>query len=488
MAYVEMKDIKESLNSYPESAKEALDNIYHGKVFIIHINENLHGIYKTKRGAKGYINRRQKVSYYDDYSQNMTTCGSGLEVTEVKESEILDPYENKLIWFRWLRTLQGHEYMYNNALHASEKLGNEEVQEYVKQAIDDMKNNRGLMVIEEDSKEPEQAQESVNSDREISLKKSQNNNEIIFSINEEKNGIEISFNDKPSEEVREQLKSNGFRWSKYQKIWYAKQNESRLQFVKKLTNSNQPEGIKTESNHSYPEIEVDDIESYTIDEELQRRENDGNLIFRTQERDHTKDMQDLFSSYQSQVLEVLDTTDNERIKYYLKKELQRFKKKYQETYTKMLTVKANNPSWAVTGRAGRNMSKYNKAMDRHHDLMGECVGLTERIEKKIRTAKQDIKRLEREKIEQEVKKSISQTNMIEFTTESKEIDVYGNGGTIKKRTYKAGDYYICKLWGMFRVFSSRTGKEVETTLNTTSTLNEAKLFVSYLIQNQQQAR
>lgn len=40
--------------------------------------------------------------------------------------------------------------------------------------------------------------------------------------NLEHEGIQIEFDNKPSEEIRSKLKSAGFRWSRVQKIWYAK--------------------------------------------------------------------------------------------------------------------------------------------------------------------------------------------------------------------------------------------------------------------------
>ena len=58
--------------------------------------------------------------------------------------------------------------------------------------------------------------------------------EIEIKLNEEKNGIEIYFTSKPSEEVRTALKYNGFRWSKYNKCWYAKQSEKALNFANSL--------------------------------------------------------------------------------------------------------------------------------------------------------------------------------------------------------------------------------------------------------------
>ncbi len=52
--------------------------------------------------------------------------------------------------------------------------------------------------------------------------------------NEEKNGVEIIFPDKPNEQVRQSLKDNRFRWSRPQKLWYAQRNERTLNFAKSL--------------------------------------------------------------------------------------------------------------------------------------------------------------------------------------------------------------------------------------------------------------
>lgn len=60
--------------------------------------------------------------------------------------------------------------------------------------------------------------------------------EIIY--NEEKNGIEVKFNNKPEQEVINSLKANGFRWHSIKKIWYAKQTKERREFINCLTPNN----------------------------------------------------------------------------------------------------------------------------------------------------------------------------------------------------------------------------------------------------------
>lgn len=53
--------------------------------------------------------------------------------------------------------------------------------------------------------------------------------------NAEKDGIEIFFDDKPDETMRDRIKSNGFRFGKYKKCWYAKYTPTRWEFAASLT-------------------------------------------------------------------------------------------------------------------------------------------------------------------------------------------------------------------------------------------------------------
>ncbi len=56
-----------------------------------------------------------------------------------------------------------------------------------------------------------------------------------FAINSQFNGIEISFEEKPSAEVRENLKNLGFRWHGQKKLWYAKNSDERMALALKLS-------------------------------------------------------------------------------------------------------------------------------------------------------------------------------------------------------------------------------------------------------------
>lgn len=55
-----------------------------------------------------------------------------------------------------------------------------------------------------------------------------------ITLNNEKNGIEVTFESKPAQATIDQLKQNGFRWSPKKKLWYAKQTTARMEFTATL--------------------------------------------------------------------------------------------------------------------------------------------------------------------------------------------------------------------------------------------------------------
>lgn len=61
------------------------------------------------------------------------------------------------------------------------------------------------------------------------------NKPATVSINEEKNGVEIRFAEKPAAETLTVLKSNGWRWSRFNKCWYKQNNEENRIFAERFT-------------------------------------------------------------------------------------------------------------------------------------------------------------------------------------------------------------------------------------------------------------
>ena len=53
-------------------------------------------------------------------------------------------------------------------------------------------------------------------------------------FNTECNGIEVYFNNKPSQDTRDALKAAGYRWHSVKKCWYAKRTEEHLQALRKI--------------------------------------------------------------------------------------------------------------------------------------------------------------------------------------------------------------------------------------------------------------
>jgi hypothetical protein len=60
-------------------------------------------------------------------------------------------------------------------------------------------------------------------------------NNIKMVLNEELNGVELYFDNKPDQEVINTLKENRFRWSGKKFCWYAKQNENTLALAQSIT-------------------------------------------------------------------------------------------------------------------------------------------------------------------------------------------------------------------------------------------------------------
>ena len=55
-----------------------------------------------------------------------------------------------------------------------------------------------------------------------------------YELNEERNGVEIYFDSFPSDEVRAELKANGWRWAPSKKCWYAKQSDESIELAKRI--------------------------------------------------------------------------------------------------------------------------------------------------------------------------------------------------------------------------------------------------------------
>lgn len=55
-----------------------------------------------------------------------------------------------------------------------------------------------------------------------------------YKLNEERNGVEIYFDSIPSDDIRAELKSGGWRWFGAKKCWYTRQSEASISFAKRV--------------------------------------------------------------------------------------------------------------------------------------------------------------------------------------------------------------------------------------------------------------
>lgn len=315
-------------------------------------------------------------------------------------------------------------------------------------------------------------------------------------LNQEKNGIEIYFDGKPSEDIRNNLKAHGFRWAKYNKCWYAKQSEETINFANSFKSIDMEELEKTseeykeekikELERKLNELDINDIETYTINKEIARRENE-NGFFRNKDINHEKLIQERLLEANNEVLSVLKNNDDINIEYNLKMALQRFKRDYHANYVAMITHKANNPSWVVTGRGGLNVNKYNKAQDRYTRLIFKSNELIDNFNKHLDKAKAQIRKNNEMKIQEEIEKASSKVSDYVFKRVKKPYNINATDNiftapnSTKSVTTYNNEYFIFKNWGAYRVYNVQ-GKQLHST-KSKGTLEDAKKWLVYYLEN-----
>jgi uncharacterized protein YggL (DUF469 family) len=131
-------------------------------------------------------------------------------------------------------------------------------------------------MIEEENKQPEQVEEVKENKINLTIE-NVDNLTVEMKFNEKLNGIELYFSGKPIEEVRNMLKEQGFKWSKYNKCWYVKNTEKTLMFAESFVSAYndtiEPETVQeTEVVEVETTIETEETEQILI--------NDSDLIGR----------------------------------------------------------------------------------------------------------------------------------------------------------------------------------------------------------------
>ncbi|MGO0861647.1 hypothetical protein [Clostridioides difficile] len=319
--------------------------------------------------------------------------------------------------------------------------------------------------------------------------------DVTIVLNEEKNGIELHFKDKPIEEIRNILKANGFRCSKSKEFWYAKQNNKTIVFANSLTNTTLEE-IKENSEkykkqrqddikNKLAEINIDDIENYIVPIEISKRENE-NSFFRKTETDHTKCLQDELVYINELVINTLQNNTNSEIEYYLKLALQNFKKNYTEAYVKYLDYKSTNPTWATTGRSGRNATKDKKVNDRQNKLMLHCSDVKKKFYRICTKTKDKISKEKKSKERKEFEEATKYITIPKFKRIKKYVNpskfdsIFDGDTTLLITMHEYNNFFISNYWGAWRIYNANGVKLYST--KTTETLQNAKKWLIYYLQ------
>ncbi|MDU6996558.1 MAG: hypothetical protein E6356_17010, partial [Terrisporobacter othiniensis] len=398
------------------------------------------------------------------------------------------------LWFTELKTYMGRPYQLSSLDYYMKYVTDSEVLKYIKENIESIKNNKGVFIDENLLKVQEtetvEEVEVVEEKQEVEETKNETIEDVKIVLNEDKNGVEIYFSGKPSEDVRNNLKSNGFRWSRYNKCWYTKQSEDTLKFANSLTNTTEEE-IKEvsaqykeekekEVENKLNELNINDIDSYVIDANLSRRENES-YLFRSKDVNHTKEIQEYFESANNEVLSVLENCTDKNIEYNLKMALQRFKRDYYNNYVSRLQNKASNPSWMVSGRGGLNTNKYNKMNDRYNNLLLKSNEIVDKFNKSINRAKNEMKKQHK----QELETAINNTNVEDysFTRCKKQYNlsaadnIFLDPNAETNMTTYNNEYFIFKNWAKYTIYNSE-GKEIACR----NSLKDAKKYLIMLLE------
>lgn len=80
-----------------------------------------------------------------------------------------------------------------------------------------------------------------------------------ITLNQDLNGIEISFTEKPESATIEALKANGYRWHRVKKLWYAKQTPERIALAQSLTGETATAAAATTPATKAEKINLDNL-------------------------------------------------------------------------------------------------------------------------------------------------------------------------------------------------------------------------------------
>lgn len=163
-----------------------------------------------------YTGRNKTICYWlvtdvDEKRGTFTYQSTGKKYQEVKNCRRYYNHISKLDQYEIFELKEVEE------VTTEEKWVKEKVKKTTKKTESDIKDNNQVVA------------KNATTEKDITI-----TIECDVNFNEEKNGIELSFKEKPSQEIRDNIKSLGFRWSKFNKVWYAKNTDSIREKLKEI--------------------------------------------------------------------------------------------------------------------------------------------------------------------------------------------------------------------------------------------------------------
>lgn len=301
---------------------------------------------------------------------------------------------------------------------------------------------------------------------------------ITMKLNDEKNGVELYFNDIPSEEIRTQLKSNSFKWSRFNKCWYANQNERTLAVADRLSNR-KIDAIDDIEPIEIELVELVDIFQFKINEETEIRLISNSLMQNRKEGYETKQLQLTLSNLLEDTKKVIEMADANYSKNILINGFNAFCERYTRELNSYLYQRSVNPSWAVTGRGGLNIARYNKKQDQLHNKLGKLIEMLEKQKSVLEKYNNKFKQHREYKAKKAIEHAINNLDnvTISFSTQKREMNYYGY--KYNTRSYESPNYFFMKMAGCYRIFERATSKEIHS-MKTKDKLSDAKNHVIYL--------
>ena len=225
------------INSNPCEVQKVLSNMNkQGKTYMVVENGfYITGFRKTLKGAKSFA-EKSLIQWYDDYTQDMTHNTN--EVVEVSREELTDYSTDITAWYEFLLNNPDAVNYYTEAkyffrVYVDDLNPSEEIRSYLEEQYERMLKGLTPNAPAADAPvEGEEAEVEVEEENEEAVEEKAETFTVVE--NQEKNGLEIYFKEKPSAATIQELKDHKFRWHRAKACWYAKATPEAKDFIETL--------------------------------------------------------------------------------------------------------------------------------------------------------------------------------------------------------------------------------------------------------------